>query len=136
MVIKSNKAGAILGLIGSTLLLIAGLAVLAMSRTAYHPDPNFPLILPYITSLTTIALSACGLAGTILAFRDVNWGNILILCAGMVGIIGSFLPIYIYENSGYYYFQYLVSTLLYADLVLMIVGGILGLSLAPKKKPR
>ena len=139
MVVKSSKIGAILGLIGSTILLVVGLASVSFARNAYHPDPYFPVFIPYITAFVTVALSAFGLLGTILVFRDIPMGYIFLLIAGIVGIIGTLLPIYIYvydDGYGYTYtyMNFLVGTALYTDLILMVVGGILGFALAEKKE--
>lgn len=134
MTVKSSKVGAILGLIGSTILLIVGLASVSMSRNAYHPDPYFPFFLPYITAFVTVTLSAFGLLGSLLVFRDTTMGYIFLLIAGIVGIVGTFLPIYIYDDGGYIVMNFLVSTFIYADLILMLVGGILGFALAEKKE--
>lgn len=135
MAIKNSKIGAILGLIGSTILLIVGLYTISFARLAYFPIPNYPAFLPYITAMVTIALSACGIVGTILVFRDFPMGYIFLLIAGIVGVISSFIPIYSYDlGYGYIYYTYLSSSMLYADLVLMVVGGILGFALAEKKE--
>ena len=129
------KVGAILGIIGSTIFLIVGLYTISMTRLLYTP-PDFPIITNYITGITNIALGSLGIVGVVLAFRDINIaGYILLLVAGAAGIIGTFLPIYSYDQGGgYYTYYYLCNTLLYGDLILMIVGGILGFAIAPKKE--
>ena len=128
------KVGAILGLIGSVILLITGLFWISMSRLIY--SPSIPFIIPYISGGVTIAISAIGITGTVLAFRDINIaGYILLLVAGILGIIGTFIPIYIYDTGwGYLEFFFLSNTLLYGDLILMLVGGILGFALGGKKE--
>jgi len=131
---KSSKVGAILGLIGSTILLIVGLANVLLARNLYYPDPYYPAILPYITALATIALSAFGITGSTLVFRDLRWGYIFVLIAAIVGIVGTLIPIYVYDTGYGLYMTFLVSTAIYADLALMLVGGILGFALAEKKE--
>jgi hypothetical protein len=133
MAAKSSNVGAILGLIGATILLVAGLANLSMTRQ-YTPS-YLPPFLPYITGTVTITLSAFGLTGTVFVFRGFKWGNVFILCAGVAGVICAFLPIFVYDTGyGYIIFYYLVYSVMYIDVVLMVLGGILGLALAPKKE--
>ena len=132
------KVGAILGLIGSTVFLIAGLFTIAQSRLFYYP-PGDPMAVPisifYITGIANIALGSVGIVGVVLAFRDINIaGYILLLVAGAAGIVGTFIPIYIRDDGyGWITFYYLCATALYGDLILMVIGGILGFALAPKK---
>jgi len=129
------KIGAILGLNGAVIFLIVGLYSISMARFFYTP-PGYPIIIYYITGIATIALSACGIVGAVLAFRNINIaGYIILLIAGIAGIICTFIPIYVYDHGyGYIEFFYLCSTALYADLVLMLVGGILGFALVEKKE--
>ena len=135
MGLKSSKIGAIIGMIGSTIFMIVGLFGLAMARVMYIPDPYLPDILPYITALTTLALSACGIVGSVLVLRDASWGYILLLCAGIIGIVGTLLPIHAYDDGyGWVYYTYLVNTAMYIDLVPMVVGAVLGFALADKKE--
>lgn len=101
----------------------------------YAGYPGLPIFVPYITAVTTIALSACGITGSVLVFRDLHWGYIFLLSAGILGIIGTFIPIYVYDSGyGSLYYYYLVSTAIYIDLATMVVGAILGFALAEKKE--
>ncbi len=135
MGLQSSKIGAILGMIGSTIFLIVGLFGLTLARIGYNPDPNFPIIISYITALLTIALSACGFVGSILVFRDLPMGYIILLVAGIVGIVGTLVPVHVYDMGyGYVYYTYLINTAMYIDLVLMVVGAVLGFALAEKKE--
>ena len=128
------KIGAILGLNGAGILLIVGLFGISMARMVY--SPYIPPLIPYITGCVTIAFSACGIIGSVLVFRDNSVGYIYLLIAAIAGMICTFIPIYAYDH-GYGYIEtfYLCSTALYADLVLMLMGGILGFAL-PEKKER
>ena len=129
----ASKAGAILGLVGSILMLITALFWISLSRLPlFNPDPNFPAFLPYIIGGITIAISAFGMSGAVLAFRDYNFGYIFLLVAGVLGVIGSFIPVHSYDSGYMIYTTYLSNTLVYIDLVLMILGGILGFALADK----
>lgn len=135
MVVQNTKIGAVAGLIGSVILLIVGLSTISMTRLSYYPDPNYPTILPYIVGAVTSAVSALGIFGTVLVFRDDHTGYTWLLLAGIIGIIGTFIPIYSYDMGyGYIFTTFLVNTALYSDLVLMTVGGILGFALAEKKE--
>ena len=127
------KIGAILGLNGAGILLIVGLFGISIARMGY--SPYIPPVIPYITGVVTIAFSACGIVGAVLVFRDNSVGYVYLLTAGIAGVICTFIPIYIYDH-GYGYIQafYLCSTAVYIDLVLMLMGGILGFALVEKKE--
>jgi hypothetical protein len=134
MAVKNSKIGAILSSIGSTITLIIGLATVSMARTSYFPDPSIPPFLPYISGFATIFVSVTSLTGSVLAFRGFRWGYIFVLVAGFGGLVGTFLPIYVYDTGYGLYMIYLVISYIYADLVLMIVGGILGFALVDKRE--
>ena len=133
---KNSRVGVILGLIGSTILMIVGLSGIALSRviSSVYP-PDYPSFLVYITSGTTIAWSSIALYGIVKIYKDDENGKLYLLMAGIVGTIATFIPIYFYD-IGYGYIQifYLSTTFIYADLVLIIVGGILSYALADKKE--
>ena len=133
MAVQNTKIGAILGLIGSIILLITGLVGITLARN-YSYIPGFPTFLSYITAGVTLAFSAFGIFGTVLVFRDNPSGYTYLLIAGIAGIIGSFIPIYTYDTGYGFILFYLNSTFIYADLVLMLVGGILGFALAEPKE--
>ena len=116
------KVGAILGIIGSILFLIVGLYTILISRLLY-------------TGITNIILGSLGILGVVLAFRDMKIaGYILLLLAGVAGFIGSFIPLYVWDDHGYLRFYYLCGTTLNVDLILMIIGGIFGIALGDKKE--
>jgi len=116
------KVGAILGIIGSILFLIVGLYTILISRLLY-------------TGITNIILGSLGVLGVVLAFRDIKIaGYILLLLAGVAGFIGSFIPLYVWDDHGYLRFYYLCGTALNVDLILMIIGGIFGIALGDKKE--
>jgi len=71
----------------------------------------------------------------VLAFRDIKIaGKILLLLAGVAGFIGSFIPLYVWDDHGYLRFYYLCGTALNVDLILMIIGGIIGYVFGDKKE--
>lgn len=135
MAFDNRKIGAIVGLVGSVILMVVGFYGVTIGRMIYSSYPDYPIFILYITSLVTIGLSAFGVAGSVLVFRDQFWGYIFLIAAGIVGIIGSFIPIYTYDvGYGYFIYTYLNNTALYADLALMIVGAILGFGLKEKRE--
>ena len=128
------KLGAIFGFIGSTILLIVGLGSFTMNRYMIASG-NVPIFIPYITSIVTSAISAFGMYGAVMVFRDNFTGYTFLLLAGIIGIIGTFIPIYAYvEEWGYTNTFYLSGSGAFIDLVFMVVGGILGFALAEKKE--
>jgi len=135
MGLEKGKVGAIICLNGSVILMIVGLYWISMGRFLYPSYPGYSIIIPYITALLNIALSAFGITGSVLVLRDLSWGYIFPLVAAILGIIGSLIPIYVYDTGwGYIYYSYLVNTAMFIDLALMLVGGILGLALSEKKE--
>jgi hypothetical protein len=135
MAFDNRKIGAIVGLVGSVILMVVGFYGVSIGRMIYSSYPDYPIFMIYITSLVTLVLSAFGVAGSVLVFRDHFWGYIFLIAAGIVGIIGSFIPIYsYYVGYGYFIYNYLNNTALYTDLALMVVGGILGFGLKEKRE--
>lgn len=134
MAVQKQKIGAILGMIGSTIFLITGLFTISMGRRSYMP--SYPILVYYITGSATLTLSVCGMAGSVLVFRDSSLaGYIILLSAAAIGIFGTFFPIYAYDLGwGYIQYFYLSGSALYSDLVLMLVGGILGFALGEKRE--
>jgi len=134
MAVQNKKIGAILGMLGSTILLIAGLFSITMYRSYY--EPSFPLFIPYIMGGATIALSVWGMVGSVFVFRDTpTAGYIILLTAATLGIFGTFFPIYSYDEGwGYIQIFYLCNTVVYSDLVLMLVGGLLGFALVDNRE--
>jgi len=134
MAVQNAKIGAILGFIGGVILLIVGLSGISMSINMYGPG-FVPIFIPYITAGVTSAISAIGLYGAVLVIRDNFIGYKFLLIAGIVGIIGTFIPIYVYiDEWDWTYSFYLSSSFSFIDLVLMLIGGILGFALAEKKE--
>lgn len=137
MVEKGYRPGAIVGLIGSIILLVVGLTGITLVRSIYYLSPDYPYFIVYINSGVTIALSAFALYGVIKQFKQEKAGREILLIVGIVGIIASFIPIYFYDQ-GYGYIQtfFLGGTFVYIDLVLILVGGILGYALTGKEEER
>ena len=109
-------AGPIVGIIGSTLLIVAALFGLISIGLG---------ILFVIRIMTTLILGILGLIGAILGFTGKRVpGAVLMLLAGIVAVVGMFIPI------GIYYLPItLVYTFFFVDPFLVLIGGILGLAL-------
>ena len=128
------KLGAVFGFIGATILLIVGLSVMTMSRYMVEQG-DVPIFVPYITAIVTSAISAFGLYGAVLVFRDNYTGYTILLLAGIIGIIGTFIPVYTYTDQwDWSHSFYLSGSGAFIDVVFMVVGGILGFALAEKKE--
>jgi ABC-type molybdate transport system permease subunit len=128
-----SKLGAKIGLIGSVILLIVGLSSASMASMYY--EVGYPIYIHYIQAIVTAAISALGMFGAVLVFRDNFTGYTFLLLAGIIGIIGTFIPIYVYiDEWDWTNTFYLSSSAAFIDLVLMLVGGILGFALAEKKE--
>ncbi|MHA2283756.1 MAG: hypothetical protein ACXAC5_23175 [Promethearchaeota archaeon] len=136
MVVHNRKIGAILGLIGSTILMIVGLFSLSFTRL-YIISP-VPIFVYLITGGVTVALAICGIVGSVLSIRgSFIAGYAMLIGAAAIGIFGTFFPIYAYDEGwGYIQYFYLCNTALYADLVPMLVGAILGYALVDNKERR
>jgi hypothetical protein len=67
------------------------------------------------------------MGGGIVILRGKTYGNIILLFVGILGVVGTFIPIHFYDTGwGSIYITYLCTTAMYIDLVLIIVGGVLG----------
>ncbi|MFW9828242.1 MAG: hypothetical protein ACFFEY_11645 [Candidatus Thorarchaeota archaeon] len=122
MVVKGKAlVGPILGLIGSVLLIIAGIIGFT------NPLIQFAMVLFPLLALSFIMpliLGGLGLLGSLLGLFGKKFGNIITLIIGIVAVIGMFIPLY---------FPFpLVLSLFWVDPFLILVGGILGLALKPK----
>lgn len=128
--------GATVGLIGS--LLLFSISLLCVSFFHYQVDYHHQYILINIIGIFTTLISAFGMYGSVLAFKDDARGYTYLLVAGAIGVVGTFIPIFASESSWnwppYIHIFYLVSTAYYIDLILMVVGGVLGFALAEKKE--
>ena len=136
MVAEYKYLGTILGLMGSTILFIGGLQLVAYFRYNYSIY-NIEFLFN-INGITTTLIGAFGIFRSVLAIRDDARGYTYLLVAGAVGVVGTFIPICVYELRWIYpthiHILYLISTYYYVDLILMVVGGVLGFALAEKKE--
>ncbi|NHJ20938.1 MAG: hypothetical protein EAX91_08355 [Candidatus Lokiarchaeota archaeon] len=124
--------GAVLGLIGSLILFI--IALFHMSFFHYNLYNSYQEIL--VIGIVTLLISMFGIYGSLVAIRDDPKGYISVLIAGVIGFVGTFIPIFSSESTWgwppYIHTFYLVSTFYYVDLILMVVGGVVGFALTEK----
>ena len=119
------KIGSILGLIGRTIMLVWGL----LSIQGYIV--TFESLIPAIIIIGgTIVWAALGISGAVLGFRDKKSGNILILIAGVGSLDGNLIPIL---RTGYSWLP-LNTSFMGIDAILILIGGILGIALWPRKE--
>ena len=117
------------------ILLMVGLSGMSDALLPVPLDLDYPVIILYTQAGATILFSSFGILGTILAFRGNANGYPYLLIAGIMGILGTFFPISSSVAGGILlHIFYLIDTFLYVDLVLMLVGGVLGLALDGKKR--
>lgn len=132
---QNYKVGAIIGLIGSAILLSVGLSGILDARLPTLPDPEISILTLYIQAVATIVISAIGILGSILAFKNNLFGYPVLLVAGIVGLAGTFFPISSsYAGETLISIFFMIDTIQYLDLALMLVGGILGLATLLGKK--
>jgi len=115
-------AGPILALIGSIMLLVAGLIGVG--------NPFITLLMAVIPSIVLafvmpLILGIFGLLGAILAMIGKKYGNYLTLVIGLVAVVGTFIPVY----TILFLSIPLVLTLAFIDPFLVLIGGIAGVAI-------
>ena len=139
MVVEGKgKVGPILGIVGASLLLIAGFIALGAqglmeialaSAGLTWADVGFDPILFTVRSALTLVFALVGLIGAILGLMDKKIGVYLMLIFGLVATVGMFIPIGSL-TIGYMTFPVTMNgALLFVDPILILLGGILGLFL-------
>ncbi|MFW9877730.1 MAG: hypothetical protein ACFFG0_31975 [Candidatus Thorarchaeota archaeon] len=108
--------GPIVAIVGSVMLLSGGILGLYIPEIqvilAFFPELYLTFVLPII-------LGIVGIAGAILVIVDRKFGNIIVILAGLIAIIGMFIPILVVYP--------LVMSLFYIDPFLILIGGIIGI---------
>lgn len=134
MAVHKRKIGSILGMIGSTILMVVGFFTLSITRM--YISSSIPIFVYIIAGVITAALAICGVLGSALAMRDnFTTGYTLLISAAVIGIFGTFIPIYAYDHGyGYVQMFFLINTAIYVDFVPMLIGGILGFALVEKRE--
>ena len=128
----------ILGIIGATLLTIAGfigfglMATLQAILTGYGftwADVGLDPSLLTVSAILTLVWGLLGLVGAILAFTGKKMGVYLMLIAGGIATVGMFIPIGTYTITIIPMAVNMNSHMFFVDPILLLVGGILGLAL-------
>jgi len=128
----------ILGVIGATLLTIAGFigfglmatiqALLTASGLTWADVGLDPTLLT-VSAILTVVWGLLGLVGAILAFTGKKMGVYLMLIAGGIATVGMFIPIGTYTITIIPMAVNMNSHMFFVDPILLLVGGILGLAL-------
>jgi hypothetical protein len=123
----SEKTGTVIGIAGSILVLGFGILSLIVYLIS---DVRVGIELVYMRFAVSLGIGGGGILGGIMALRGKRSGNIIPVLGGVIGIFGLFLPIGqigVYTDSAIVYTPVtLFSTLIYIDIILMCLGGILG----------
>jgi len=127
------KAGPIVGLHGGVVMIINGLSQMQGILMVYLFPQSIPLLIRIISFLVTIAWGALGVSGAVLSLRNRKEGFTLMLTAGIGGIVGAFIPIYIYDTGYYFIIIFLNNTLIFIDVVLILIGAILTIALVKRE---
>lgn len=132
------KVGAILGIIGSSLLLLGGLisfgsmgtleALMTLNGLTWADIGLDPMML-YVNSGMTLVWGIFGLVGAILAMQGKKIGVWLMLVFGIIASVGLFIPIATYSILTIQFSINLNGSFLFVDPFLLLLGGILGLTL-------
>jgi hypothetical protein len=131
-----NRLSPFLALLGGTILLITGLVG---SQTIYYDTSPWDIvyIFRYINAGVTAIWAGLAIYGAVLAIRGKEQGRQYMLLAGIGGIIGTFIPIYAWEIwEGYTRTIKLNSSAMFIDVVLILIGGILGYALMQREPPK
>lgn len=119
--IKNLKPEAFIGLLGGILLL--RWALLATPLNYFDITTIFRII----SSIVSALWSFLAIIGSVRILKGNDKGYILLLISGIGGTIGTFIPILFYDGGyGTILIYYLSGTSNYTDLILIILGGILG----------
>ena len=128
----------ILGVIGATLLTIAGFigfglmatiqAILTTSGLTWADVGLDPSLLT-VSAILTLVWGLLGLVGAILAFTGKKMGVYLMLIAGGIATVGMFIPIGTYTITIIPIAVNMNSSMFFVDPILLLLGGILGLAL-------
>ena len=128
----------ILGIIGATLLTIAGFIGFGLMATLQAlltgsgltwADVGLDPSLLTVSAIVTLVWGLLGLVGAILAFTGKKMGVYLMLIAGGIATVGMFIPIGTYTITIIPMVVNMNSHMFFVDPILLLVGGILGLAL-------
>ena len=128
----------ILGVIGATLLTIAGfigfgaIATLQVLLSTYGltwADIGLDPSLLTVNAILTLIWGLVGLIGAILAFTGKRIGVYLMLISGLIATVGMFIPLGTYILIIVPIAVNMNSSMFFVDPILILLGGILGLAL-------
>lgn len=128
----------ILGIIGATLLTIAGFIGFGLMATLQTlltgsgltwADVGLDPSLLTVSAIVTLVWGLLGLVGAILAFTGKKMGVYLMLIAGGIATVGMFIPIGTYTITIIPIAVNMNSSMFFVDPILLLLGGILGLAL-------
>lgn len=128
----------ILGIIGATLLTIAGFIGFGLMATLQAlltgsgltwADVGLDPSLLTVSAIVTLVWGLLGLVGAILAFTGKKMGVYLMLIAGGIATVGMFIPIGTYTITIIPIAVNMNSSMFFVDPILLLLGGILGLAL-------
>ena len=126
--------GPIIGVCGGILFVLTGFIVWFSpglffgSSFIYATEPlNLWM---YLSIIFTFLWGILVILGAIFVFFNIKLGGILMIIFGILGLVGSFIPIdYWMMAPGYYLLVTLNKTFFYIDVILSVIGGILSLVL-------
>ena len=125
----ASRAGRILGQVGAIILMAYTLFGVQMSMYfGGWPPYNWQYML---TIIMTFVWGAGIVAGVVLSARDIKVGNYLILSFGVLALVGTFIPLEIFAFPPMFFnIRPLSLTFFYVDVLLVIIGGILAVTMA------
>ncbi|MFW9894632.1 MAG: hypothetical protein ACFFD7_02395 [Candidatus Thorarchaeota archaeon] len=131
MELSIPKVGSFISLLGGILLLRWGLEYSLFIR-------NFTIDITttfrYIHLVVTLIWSSLAIVGSVIVLRGDNKGYKFCTISGIGAIVGTFVPIFFYDTGfGYIQFFYLSGTGNFTDIVLILLGAILGYALEEKE---
>ena len=126
----SAKTGPVISILGSIIIIGFGIFYIVVT---VNNDVQSGIEFAFIKFTFSLSVGVAGLIGGMLAFRGMRWGNIIPLLGTVMAIVGLFVPIGeigIYNTilmDIVYAPVTLFSTLIYIDVILTGLGGLLGL---------
>lgn len=134
MELNISKVGSFISLLGGILLLRWGLEY-SMFIKNLTIDNTTPF--RCISLIVTLFWSCLAIVGGVMVLKGNEKGYKFCLISGIGGIVGTFIPIFFYD-SGFGFIQvfYLSGTGNFIDVVLILLGAILGYALREEEVRR
>lgn len=134
MELNVSKVGSFISLLGGILLLRWGLEYSLFIKN-YTVD--ITTIFKYIHLIVTLFWGSLAIVGSVMVLRGNNKGYRFCMISGIGGISGTFIPIFLYDTSfGIIQFIYLSGTGNFTDIILILLGAILGYALKEQEVRR